>query len=214
MNLFLKAKHWQLFLLTFGIPILFQIILMSFIFSDLAHHQDPLRIFNYFKFFPFMMLLYIGTLFGWQWSVVNGLQKMIPAEVRAKQTMFRIFFFFPIIYLLCLLTFIFTIFSHLLGSDFFSAGPHDINNGPIPSLFIIGFAVIMPLHLFAMFCIFYCIYFVAKTYKTVELQKKVSFGDFILEFFLVWFYPIGVWILQPKINQMIAQYEEQQNING
>jgi hypothetical protein len=130
MNLFLKAKHWQLFLLTFGIPILFQIILMSLIFSDLAHHQDPLRIFTYFKFFPVMMLLYMGTL-----------------------------------------------------------------------------------HLFAMFCIFYCIYFVAKTYKTAELQREVSFGDFVLEFFLVWFYPIGVWILQPKINQMIAKYEEQRNSN-
>ena len=64
------------------------------------------------------------------------------------------------------------------------------------------FVFIIPLHLFSMFCIFYCLYFVAKTYKTAELQREVSFGDFVGEFFLFWFYPIGVWFLQPKINEM------------
>jgi hypothetical protein len=63
-------------------------------------------------------------------------------------------------------------------------------------------AIILPLHLFAMFCIFYCLYFVAKTIKTAELQREVSFSDFVGEFFMLWFYPIGIWILQPKINQI------------
>jgi len=58
-----------------------------------------------------------------------------------------------------------------------------------------------------MFCLFYCLYFVAKTLKTVELQREVSFNDFIAEFFLTWFFPIGVWILQPRINKMIKEYD-------
>ena len=65
------------------------------------------------------------------------------------------------------------------------------------------FAIIVPVHLFAMFCIFYSLYFVAKTFKTVELQRTVTFSDFAGEFFLLWFYPIGIWIIQPKINRMI-----------
>ncbi|WP_101311729.1 hypothetical protein [Labilibaculum manganireducens] len=63
--------------------------------------------------------------------------------------------------------------------------------------------IIVPLHLFSMFCIFYCLYFVAKTFKTVELQREVSFFDFAGEFFMIWFFPIGIWIVQPKVNKMI-----------
>lgn len=44
----------------------------------------------------------------------------------------------------------------------------------------------------------------AKTIKTVELQKKVTFSDFAGEFFLLWFSPIGIWILQPKINKFAS----------
>lgn len=78
MNIFLRAKHWQLFLVTFGLPFLFQVIMMASIFSNLINHHDPTVIFNYFIFFPILMLLFAGTLFGWQWAVATGLQKMIP----------------------------------------------------------------------------------------------------------------------------------------
>ena len=77
----------------------------------------------------------------------------------------------------------------------------DVNN---PGSIFTGFAVIFPLHIFSMFCIFYCLYFVAKTIKTIELQRQVTFSDFAGEFFLIWFFFIGVWILQPRINKMIA----------
>jgi hypothetical protein len=58
-----------------------------------------------------------------------------------------------------------------------------------------------------MFCLFYCIFFVAKTYKTVQLKREATFDDFVGEFFMTWFFPVGVWMMQPKINKMLAQYE-------
>jgi hypothetical protein len=54
---------------------------------------------------------------------------------------------------------------------------------------------------------FYTINFVAKKIKTAELQCNVTFSDYIAEFFLVWFHFIGVWILQPRINKMLENYE-------
>jgi hypothetical protein len=30
----------------------------------------------------------------------------------------------------------------------------------------------------------------------------VNFGEFAGEFFMLWFYFIGIWIIQPKINKM------------
>ena len=75
-----------------------------------------------------------------------------------------------------------------------------VTNGVSNSGWIV--AIIIPLHLFSMFCIFYLI---AKTIKTAELQRKVGFGDFAGEFFLLWFYFIGIWINQPKVNKLYGK---------
>jgi hypothetical protein len=200
MNIFLRAKHWQIFLITFALPFLFQIIIMVGVFSSLINNRtpDPTIIFGYFKFFPIMMLLFMGGLFCWFWAVAAGLQKMIPATIKMKIVRFKIFFFIPLIYITCIMAFMAFAFSTnvLQGSN-------------QPPLWFFGtFAIIFPVHIFSMFCIFYCLYFVAKTIKTAELQREVTFSDFIGEFFLVWFHFIGIWILQPKINKMAHDYDD------
>ncbi len=192
---FLKAKHWQLFLLTFGLPMIFQFIMMgSMIFKFTSHNSpDPTTMFSYVKIFPLITILFVAVYFGWFWSVAVGLQKKVPVYVKMKVNRFKVLFFIPLVYLLLFMSF----FSVSINSVF----------GPNPQQSVIQisqvFAVILPLHLFSMFCIFHSLYFVAKTFKTVELQREVSFSDFAGEFFMIWFYPIGIWIVQPKINKML-----------
>lgn len=64
-------------------------------------------------------------------------------------------------------------------------------------------ALIQLLFLTAIFCHIYVIYFAAKTIKTAENKTATKFEDFVAEFFLIVFFPIGIWILQPRINRMI-----------
>ena len=45
--------------------------------------------------------------------------------------------------------------------------------------------------------------FPAKTLKTIELKKKASLGEYIGDFFLIVFLPLGIWFLQPRINKII-----------
>ncbi|WP_111309854.1 hypothetical protein [Confluentibacter sediminis] len=191
---FLKAKHWQLFTLMFGIPFLFQIIMIGTMFLNINSetNPDPRDMFNMFKFFPIIMMLYMGIFFGWFWSIAIGLQKKAPKNITMKTRKFKIFFFIPLVYIFCISLFIGGMFGGIMQS------------GTEPSGGFLGgmVGIILPLHLLSMFGIFYSMYFVAKTFKTVELQKQVSFGDFAGEFFLLWFYFIGIWILQPKINKM------------
>jgi hypothetical protein len=165
MNLFLRAKHWQIFTLIFG----------SIILSDLV-----------IVFSAFFNLLYLATYFGWIYSLAIEMQKMVSATVKMKVIPFKIFFFIPTIYIVLILV-VTEFFSKSFGDPFF--GPYG--------------AIVWPVHLISMFCMLYCFYFVAKTIKTVELQSAVTFGDFFLEFLLVWFFPIGLWILQPRINKLI-----------
>ena len=92
---FLKAKHWQLFLLTFGIPMLFQIVLMITMFANIGSGNNPdvSLLFNYFMFFPIIMILIVATQFGWFWSVGIGLQSKVPENVKMKTKKFKLFFY-------------------------------------------------------------------------------------------------------------------------
>lgn len=154
---------------------------------------DPAALLNVMKFFPIIILIGSGAFFGWFWSVAIGLQKKVPNNITMKTKKFKIFFFIPIVYLLSIFILFGTIFSGL------------ILEGTVPNeeWGLVIFPIILPLHLLSMFGIFYSMYFVAKTIKTVELQKEVGFSEFAGEFFMIWFYFVGIWILQPKINKMV-----------
>lgn len=200
-NLFLKAKHWQLFTLVFILPIAVQGIMMISIFSDVidSPNPDPAFMLNYMWVFPIIMLLVISVNFGWLWSVAVGLQKKVPQNVTMKVKKFKIFFFIPLIYLIAIALFFVTMMSTMVDS----------NPESIPPILAGMLFIIVPLHIFSIFCIFYSLYFVAKTIKTVELQREVTFGEFIGEFLMMWFYFIGIWFLQPKINKMVAENNAQ-----
>lgn len=51
------------------------------------------------------------------------------------------------------------------------------------------------------------IIFACKTIAKIELRREVSFGDYFTNLLLMVFFFIGVWILQPKINRLIATKE-------
>jgi len=192
-KLFLQAKHWQLFSLMFGIPIVFQIIMMISMFAniDANGNGETETMFNMFKIFPFIMIIYTSLFFGWFWSIGNGLQEKIPNEFKLNLKKFKIFFFVPLVYILSLMI--------LIGTTAYGISSDDNAIGGIVGKMLF---VIIPLHLFSMFCIFYQLYFVSKTIKTAELKRKVTFSDYLGEFFMIWFFPIGIWVIQPKINRL------------
>jgi hypothetical protein len=180
MTKLLTLKHWQLFGLLMGFPMIFQFVIMGSVMTS----RNPTIM---FAAFPIMMILFIGLFFGWFYALGTNLHKKLPYTVTMNLTKFKIFLFIPVVYMLFLSVFMFGMFSNI------STGGQ-----PNPAIF----ALIVPLHLFSMFCIFYCLYFNAKALKTVEWQKPVTFSDFAGEFFLIWFFPIGVWIIQPRINKL------------
>ena len=48
----------------------------------------------------------------------------------------------------------------------------------------------------------YLVLTTAKTIKSVELQKEVSIQDSFLDAILIWIFPLGIWIIQPRINAL------------
>lgn len=190
---FLKAKHWQLFLLMFGLPFMFQIIMISTLIANIANDDDGFEnTISYYSLFPLLMIVVVAIFFRWFWSIAMGLQYKVPSHIGMNTGRFKIFFFIPLVYILLLMTAI------AAGmTPFRSGGPED------PGAFATSVIIILPFHIGSVICLIYCMYFVSKTIKTVELQREVSFADFVGEFVLVWIYPIGIWTLQPRINKMV-----------
>lgn len=61
---------------------------------------------------------------------------------------------------------------------------------------------IVPLHAVAMAGIFYAFYFVAKSLSSIEKGSEADLNDFAGPFFMLWFFPLGVWFFQPKVNRV------------
>ncbi|MFT3705305.1 MAG: hypothetical protein QM802_23255 [Agriterribacter sp.] len=181
MTKFLTLKHWQLFVLLIGIPIISEFVVIGSIVTS----RDATIMAYYF---PIMMIYFIGVFFGWFYTLGISLHKKLPESAPMNVNRFKIFLFIPVAYILLICAFMASRFSGISTSEQFN-----------PAIFGL---IIVPLHLFSMFCIFYCLYFNAKALKTVELQRPLTFSDYAGEFFLIWFFPIGVWIIQPRINKL------------
>lgn len=180
MQFFLRLKHWQLFGLLIGVPVVFQIITMGALLSSGG-------LTYFFLVFPVLMIFMVAVYFGWFYALGTNLYLKLPPAVSMNLTRFKIFLLIPILYM--------GVFGFVFAKIFIGA-----SNGVPPNPAML-FAIV-PLQLFCMFCILYCLYFNAKALKAVELQRPVIFSDFAGEFLLLWFFPIGVWILQPRINQL------------
>ena len=134
----------------------------------------------------------VVSLCGWFWSVGIGLQEKLPEHLKMRTVKFKSAF----LVMIGCAALLFTVFGlGLLG--FIPVGMLLANT--ITLLLFAGYYV------FSGLCALYCLYFVSKTIKTAELQREVSFGDFIGEFFLIWFFFIGVWIVQPRVNASVSR---------
>jgi hypothetical protein len=185
-KLFLRAKHWQIFLMLFGAFFVGQVAVICSIAVAARSAED---------FGKFSQLLWVVTLpfmfglLGWLWSMGKFLSSIIPSSLRLQIGFFRFALIYPAVYVFAFIAFFET---------------------RKPAMF----ALIFPFHLFAMFCMFYNLYFVSKSLVLAETGKPASFYDYAGPFFLIWFFPIGVWVVQPRINRIYAQKRSGEPITG
>lgn len=188
-NKFLKAKHWEVFILMFVIPLGLQFSPGLALACYLPKTGNPGTglIVVVSSIMGMAFLLSVATYFGWFWSIASGLQAQIPQAVRLSLKRFKALLIFPAVYITG-----FFLFMSFAASSIRSN----------PDVILYALPIILPLHFLAIASIFYCLYFVSKTIKLAELKRNVTFGEFIGEFFMIWFYPVGIWFLQPKLNQL------------
>lgn len=123
--------------------------------------------------------LFMFCFLGWLWAMGSFLNSIVRPGLRPGLGLFRFALIYPMVYI----AFFMIVFP------------------PQPAVL----ALILPLHLVAMFCMFYIFNYVAKNLMLAETGKRVSFSDYAGPFFLIWFFLIGVWFVQPRINLLYAE---------
>ena len=181
MRTFLTMKHWQLFLLLIGVPLIGEIIMI-------AAAIENRGLLYFLVYLPILVVISLGLFFAWFYSLGTNLFKKLPASAGMSLTRFKLFFFVPLVYIGAI--------GVLMPLLILTGSSDSIHPGPGV------FLLIFPIHIFSMFCIFYCLYFISKALKAVEIQRPVVFSDYAGEFLLLWFFPIGIWIIQPRINRL------------
>ncbi len=164
--------------------------------------NKPPQMSGFFMFFIPMILLVVIIVYGRLWSVAIGLKDKLPSGVRMNHRLFKGFFWVAALYPIFHVLFILIFFNSLEGA-FISQNPLQILR--IWSTLMLGFVVMIPIALFAMFCTCYGYYFCAKTLKSIELGYEAQLGDYIGYFFLFWFNFVGFWLIQPSLNKITAE---------
>ena len=177
---FLRAKHWQMFFLLLGIFLVANVALMT---SMLTMTPSKEVFGKADMFYGGTMVLFTLFFVGWFWSLGSFPRSSADPALRLKMAFFR----FAVIYILLYMPIFFALF--------YSITVH-------PAVF----GIIFPLHLFAVYCMFYLLYFVSKSLALAESSKPVSFYDYSGPFFLLWFFPVGIWVIQPRVNRLFEQY--------
>lgn len=194
-NFFLRAKHWQLFLLMFALPMVFNMIFIGSTISKAVVNDDPKELFLIFNWFPLILIIGMFGIFGWVISVGIGLHKYVPKSAGMKLNTFKIFMGITVCYLLFLFIWMSSLFTEMTI--------HAANDTQPDLSSLKWLAIIVPLHFFSIFAMIYAVWFNAKSFKSIELGKEAYSSDYIGHCVLFWLSFIGIWIIQPKINMIV-----------
>ena len=142
--------------------------------------------------FPLIPLLMFLTYFSWIWTICIGLTTHLTQELSVRVSIINI------LGTLLIVSILFRFWIEFIN------GEHAISDSSLidilDAIFVILSLAFMNL--------------AAKIFKSAELHKSTRFSEHIGEFFLIWFFPLGIWNLQPRINRIAKQNWCQQALNG
>ncbi len=128
-------------------------------------------------------LIFLGVWMAWLWTIAKASNEELVPPLRKSTKMMVVGIAYAAFY--------------LVVSPF--VWPDLEGRAGIPGLMV-------PMHLLAMIAIFYALVFTANRLVTLERKQKVSFFDYSGPFFLLWFFPLGVWFIQPRVNKLLGSH--------
>jgi hypothetical protein len=176
-DFFLRAKHWQIFLLLFALD---SVGTVATIVMNLMR-VSPVVLAKASLLLAVVSVLSLCCYLAWLWFMGSFLASIVPLELGVKTALFRFTLIWMALYAILFLPFL-----------------KDLYSLPKP--------VTMALYLFGILCWLNNLHFVSNNLVEAETEKPTgSFLDYAGPFFLLWISLIGVWFVQPRINRLYAQ---------
>lgn len=174
---FVRAKHWQVFLLFASLFVLGTLPFAGDFSSTLKSQEGSAAV--------LFAAEAAGALFTWcfllwLWQLGSFLNSVVSPTLRRKKS----FFLFTIMYVALYVIASFALFQSIQ-----------------PKLLV----VTGPLRWLGIYCMLCSVYFVAEGLVTAEVDKRPSFLDCLGPFLLLWFFPVGVWFIQPRVSRLYAK---------
>ena len=176
LKFFAKLQHWHLFILI-SVPML---VAGVFFRPDIGMHVD---LATFSKQFTTMMLISLPSYvawYGWLWSI--GIVGNSSLSDRLRRSDRLAWFSSPIV--LAYLTVAIWTFPVVM----FDPEPSALQT------------IMIVLHLIASFLMIYAFFFAARAAASLGQSSKPSGGRVFLFFLGIMYFPIGVWIIQPRLN--------------
>ena len=176
--LLLKLKNWQVLSLIFIVPLILTVTgLDSALFVNRSNGLFGATIDTMVLMLPALIF------FMWLWQVGTMLHKNLPRTVKMNLILFKVILVSLFIFAAVVSTY----------NSLHLTGKHET---------YIDFETLMVGAALGLISALYLIIFIAKALKVVETQKPANFNDYVDEFIWMFFWPVGIWKYQPRINEM------------
>jgi hypothetical protein len=131
---------------------------------------------------PVLNTLFFTAIIGWLYSIGSVFNHKLSQGLRKSEVLFRINVMYS------------SVFAGVLFFNIASLQSKLFNE----SSFLIIFSI------YFIFASFHCFYFASKALVMCEIGRDINFENHTKEFFLLIVFVIGIWLLQPRINKLIA----------
>ena len=144
--------------------------------------------FNFTKHLIAALALFVMiVLFAWLFSIGKWANTQLPDHLKKSVILYGLGLATPILYLILVIILYFPVLE--------SSTP------PPPPTWM------MPMHFLSMIGIFYGIWFSARQYMALQKGHEVDFMIFSSTFLFMWIFPLGIWMIQPGVNELFDKLE-------
>ena len=128
------------------------------------------------------------VVFNWFYAIGSWSNSQLPDHLKKSIILYGLGLATPIIYLILVIILYFPALE--------SSTP------PPPPTWM------MPMHFLSMIGIFYGIWFSARQFMALQKGHEVDFMIFSSTFLFMWIFPLGIWLIQPSVNELFDQLEK------
>lgn len=131
--------------------------------------------------FALATLIFGATFMLWLWAVADAATSHVLVPQKQSTTLMASGFVYVLVYVAVVLGFVVT---------------HSMGRGP-------GAIILVP-HILAMAAMFYGLWLTAKQLTALKHNGPPPFLGTLGRFFMLWYFPIGIWFIQPTVRQRLG----------